>query len=84
MTCLRFTIWGSPVAFDGVEWYALLPSKQLVGITFLRSTVIARQVRVWLDCTGIFCRSNLMEEGNLAKKGFGNEAIMLRMIVLVN
>ena len=40
--------------------------------------------RLWLDCTGIFCRSNLMEEGNLAKKGFGNEAIMLRMIVLVN
>jgi hypothetical protein len=61
---------------------AVLPSKQFVCMAELVSTVIARRVVDKLDCTGGFRRSNLLEKGNLAKKGFGNGGIVLSRIVL--
>jgi hypothetical protein len=38
--------------------------------------------RVWLSCTSNLNRSNLLEVGNLAKKGLGNGEIVLSRIVL--
>ena len=69
------------VAFEGWSRYEVLPPKQFAVMTCQVSTVVARRARVKTVCTSDSRRSNLVEEGNHAKKVFRNARNFLRRIV---